>query len=448
MKLTVVLVTQPARVDYFAESLECIAEALEKHLELELLVIFNGKSDSGEDKLKPIQDAFPTRVSSRIIEVNNPMPDSFFKIIREENLRWIHMPGDDDLVIPKAYSAFFDLMSEENSYVAVGFSAIAVNSEGTPSGKVLKPLDFNNERKERILAVALHKPLFVWPSLIFDATVVPETLFSSRFVFDWWIGIQLTLAGSVQTELKPLVKYRVHENQESFHAPEARKRFEAEIMLHSILTEDAFWKVLRSFDDLQLFFNEINKHQPVFADPHFGGSIYCTIINKFPAISSLASTVTRTYIGRFASTHNAFLNMSQFPSKSAALNSPDQVMNFQGDVLNGTCEKVAQSLNRILGWQGPFLASIGCNHSRHTNIPTTYSVIVDCGDLTSIMPKEIDSLVIQQLEVSINQKLENESHLAPWERSLIFFARGIVTKSRKFLNYMRFSYARKIKERD
>ena len=437
MKLTVVLVTQPARVHYFAESLECIAEALEKHLELELLVIFNGKSDSGEDKLKPIQDAFPTRVSSRIIEVNNPMPDGVFKIIREENLRWIHMPGDDDLVIPKAYSAFFDLMSEKNSYVAVAFSAIAIDSEGTPSGKVLKPLDFNGERKERILAVALHKPLFVWPSLIFDATCVPEKLFSSRFVFDWWVGIHLSFRGAIYSVKQSLVQYRVHKGQESFHAPEMRKRFEAEIMLQNVLTENAFWTELDSVKDVSVFLHEISESPPVYGDPRFGGSIYCIVANKCSTKNQVLPHSLNAFLSHFASSKSAYLRMSEFPSKLADSIRLSPALNFRGNISNNTCDKVAASLTRIMNPDGPTIGFIGCYHSLDSKSTNLEVVIIDCESVNATTIQEIDNLVILQLEAKMDRGFQSESQLAPWEKTFIEFARKTLQRLRRvgyFLN--------------
>jgi len=58
MKLTIVLVTQPARLQYFSQALEAIAQALEIHSDLELLVIFNGKSEEGDRNIQPLQKAF------------------------------------------------------------------------------------------------------------------------------------------------------------------------------------------------------------------------------------------------------------------------------------------------------------------------------------------------------------------------------------------------------
>jgi len=380
MTLTVVLVTQPARVDYFAESLECIAEALEKHLELELLVIFNGKSDSGEDKLKPIQDGFPTRVSSRIIEVNNPMPDSVFKIIREENLRWIHMPGDDDLVIPKAYSAFFDLMSEENSYVAVGFSAIAIDSNGTPSGKVLKPLDFNGERKERILAAALHKPLFVWPSLIFDATCVPEKLFSSRFVFDWWVGIQVLLSGPIKTLNQELIKYRLHSNQESSQVYEIRKRFEAELMLLSILQNPVTLNDDSEELSIELFLEHMAFHPPIYGDQFFGSSIFFSVLNSFSKRGVEVTREISDLMAEFAYSRGVGMSMSEFPHYSFINQYQPLKLNFNFSFDKSVCEDVINSLAPLRFSGNDPLFSVKCLHSLTSEDSKLKSYQIDCSE--------------------------------------------------------------------
>ena len=435
MKLTIVLVTQPARLQYFPHALEAIAQALEIHSDLELLVIFNGKSEEGERNLRPLQEVFTTRVSSEIIEINTPMPDEIVKTIRKRELRWIHIPGDDDLVISTAYSAFFDLIVDSSKYVALGFSANAIDSEGTPTGKFVRPLDFNDVRIEKVLVAALHRPLFVWPSLIFDASNIPEKIFSSRFVFDWWVGIQLSLSGPIATVKQPLVRYRVHEDQESFHVSEMRKRFEAEIMLQSVLMENDFWSKLDSPNVLSLFLDELGKNPPIYGDPRYGASIYCLVLNKFPAAPQIQSLSLQSFMSSFASSKNAFLRMDEFPSKIGLASYFNQQLNFRAEVSPDICKKVADSLERVLNRIGPTIGNVGCSHSAKSSLIRENSVKIDCNIIDTSEVGEIDNLVMRQLVTKLGQDLQDQSQLSPWEKALIFMARNVLRHLRR-VRYM------------
>ena len=101
--LTIVLVTQPSRIAYFREALERIKETLLFQQSIDLLVIFNGKSPLGERYLDTFEVQFQGRISKEIILKNSPMPRDIWNCIRKRKLRWIHMPGDDDLIIHKSY---------------------------------------------------------------------------------------------------------------------------------------------------------------------------------------------------------------------------------------------------------------------------------------------------------------------------------------------------------
>jgi len=123
MKFTVVLVTQPSRTRYLKESLVQLDRALSLNENMTLLVIFNGASEVGQSLLKPLHVNHKERVRSRVVKKNTPLPSLIFSIIRNEDLAWIHMPGDDDLVIPESYSFFEKKLVEHPESIAVAFTA-------------------------------------------------------------------------------------------------------------------------------------------------------------------------------------------------------------------------------------------------------------------------------------------------------------------------------------
>jgi hypothetical protein len=433
MKLTITLVTQPSRVDFLAKSLEAIRKALHQHPALNLLVIFNGASKRGEELLQPLRGEFEDRVSAEIIEKNTPLPNEVVKIIRKNELDWVHLPGDDDVVIPETYNHFFDSIGKNQENVAFGFSAIAIDADERPTGKILNPIKTERSSKESLLAGVLHKPIFVWPSLIFNFKTIPENIFSSRFVFDWWVGFQLLLTGSITNINLPLIKYRVHDFQESLLAPETRKRFEAEIMIQSVIIDKKFQQFLENLRHRQLFYRELCSNLPIYGDSTFGTSIYLQLLNSSSSIN--IGGLTR-HLASYASAHGAYLKMSEFPATSALFSLNNFKLNLSGVVLEGTCTSVTESLNRTLDFALRSTYAIGCLHSVSSEISQGALLQIDCQAFEDLEDNSIDEAIVLQLQSQLSGNLRLENQLAPWEKRLIEISRNALKVVRRLKSFL------------
>lgn len=431
MKFTVVLVTQPSRTGYLKESLVQLDRALSLNENMSLLVIFNGASEVGQSLLKALQVTHKERIRSRVVKKNSPLPHLIFSIIRNEGLTWIHMPGDDDLVIPESYAFFEKKLVAHPESIAVAFTANTIDEAGSRSEKILKPLDLSKISKERALANALHKPPFVWPSLMFDSRALPHDLFASRFVFDWWVGINLLLAGEIQVMRMPLVQYRIHPEQESVHASEIRKRFEAEMMLQATLFQEKTWKVLHEDFDQMDFLSELDKKPPIYGDPGFGGSISLLLHNSIGPGVARSLSYSDEYLGSFAARHGVLMNLSEFSRVLSKDVEAQEKFNFRLDIKEGTCASVRRVLSNVLQLSGPIVGQVGCIHSDRQDMKKSLLLHVECSmsnlDRFGMSPEE-----------SVCRQIESQLHLLGMTGNQNAYWETIVLRIlRKFLRLFR-----------
>lgn len=436
MKFTTVLVTQPSRIRYLEESLKQLSLALTLNHNMNLLVIFNGESHQGESILTPIINMHGERVRSKTIKENSPLPTRLVSIIRNEGLRWVHLPGDDDLVIPESYANFAEALDSHPDSIAIAFSAKTIDANGAGGEKVLRPFNVNRASKSETLANALHKPLFIWPSLMFDFDALPKNIFVSRFVFDWWVGLSLFLAGDIQVVQVPLIHYRIHSDQESFHTSENRKRFEAEMMLGATLLQERAQLVLRNQADHKRFLAEIRRRPPIYGDPLFGASILLMLQNSLAQEISELQSLPEGYLGSFTERHGILMNLQEFPAFSSREASAPRKFNFRLDVAEETCRPMRKVLDEILASSGAIVGRIGCIHTSSESHHSHLAIQVDC---TGIQNQGGDSTyvkaVCRQIESQLDSLTIADEQVAYWEivvirnlRKLLYLMRKIRTR--------------------
>jgi len=416
MRFTVVLVTQPSRTGYLQESLVQLDRALSINKKMDLLVIFNGESETSQSLLGQLSISHKDRVRFSVVNRNSPLPNPIFSIIRNEGLAWIHMPGDDDLVIPESYSIFEKTLAEHPESVAVAFTALTIDDVGSRSEKILKPLNFGEISKEKALANAIHKPPFVWPSLIFDSRVLPQSLFASRFVFDWWVGMNLLLAGEIHMVNTPLVQYRIHSQQESARVLETRKRFEAEMMLQTVLFQETAWRLLHQEIDQEIFLSELDKKPPVYGDPGFGASIALLLSNSLKQKNPRSPRFSNEYLGDFAARHGVLMNLREFSRISLVDTKSPESFNFRLDAKEGTCVPVRRVLMDLLLPSGPVVGQVGCAHSDRKDQQEGLHLEVDCfmtnPEFSGISLKEV---VFRQIESQVDMFHTTYNYNPFWE---------------------------------
>jgi hypothetical protein len=264
------------------------------------------------------------------------------------------MPGDDDLIIHKSYQYFFQTLRQNPKMVGMAFTAVEVDENLLPTGKRLTP--FYLEESDCItekLVHALNRPPFVWPSLIFDSAAVPVDIFDSRFVFDWWVSIQLICNGDIILSKRDLVEYRVHQAQESFQASSSRKYFEAQLMMHQLFVDKSFLTLLNNASNVHQLLKCVNRFPPIYGDPRFGASILLLLLRTFAKPESRKLTLKRHYLAEYLDYSKVEMPLDEFPlSSKDGLLRPFSIQSGDTTILRPDSPSDHMAVNRDLApWE-------------------------------------------------------------------------------------------------
>lgn len=429
VKFTTVLVTQPSRLLFFAQMLNSAQTALLMHPEMQLLVIFNGVNSEGLKLVQKLKIEFLNRIQYIVIEKNSPMPVNILNYLADFELDWVHFPGDDDLLNPEKYHLFKDAISSRPDTVAVGFSAVAIDSFGNQIGKTLKPLDLNGKSISRKIALGLHRPPFVWPSLIFKLSILPKPIYNSRFVFDWWVGLNVLCCGNVICIDQPIIFYRVHSNQESYQVSNSRKRFEAMLMLENFILKQGFLEKLYLDSSREEFFGVLVKSKPIYGDPRFGTPILLLLNNILRHSSTSKGVPESELIFQYAATQGVFLRRDEIAGFHPRFDRDSPEINFRFNVGYGVCTSVRKCLSTLMQSSGPDLGVVECLHSLPLK-DRQRVIVVDCSKTS---PSLLDSLSAQLITWAENSDSINgrvSMTLAPWEQRLLAFLQRLLKQLR------------------
>jgi glycosyltransferase involved in cell wall biosynthesis len=233
MKLTICLVTK-GREQYLDQILSSFEPLLNDDA-IEFLIIDNGTPVGIRERLNHWGYLNPNCVKIIRLETNDSRPSTFWNKVVEEGADWTVFPSDDDEFRPEIIAAWRSAIHRNSELVGFAASAEVMNANGSLTGEKLEPSARRFQSTLDQLASALHEPPFLWPSLFIRVSKLPIVVPNSRYAFDWWIGINLLIAGEVETTDMVGINYRVHVEQESFLAPLRRKYFEAEFWVDDFL---------------------------------------------------------------------------------------------------------------------------------------------------------------------------------------------------------------------
>lgn len=223
MNLTICLLTKGREI-YLNKTLSSF-EKLFKFSFINFLIYDNGSNSNCELILRKWSNINSSRVKYIRVEQNDSRFSISWKIIKNSVDDWIIFPGDDDEFNWEIIEEWEEAIKTNPDIVAFAASADVINEKSERTGTLLKPNISQSYDKVFRVAKAIHYPPFHWPSLFFKASKISFRIPDSRFVCDWWIGINLLMSGEVVTTNSPAIKYRRHSEQESFLAPLRRKKF-------------------------------------------------------------------------------------------------------------------------------------------------------------------------------------------------------------------------------
>ena len=425
--VTILLVTQPSRLKYFEDCIASVASALATYPWLELLLVVNGRSPKANELGETLRDKFPERVSIEVFEENTNLGDSVWEVLHRRGTTWVNFLGDDDLLLLDNLEFVHKSIQQDPQLTAIGFSALAINTNGSLTGKVLMPLPTKRVERGKLIAQSLHQPPFVWPALVFNFRGMPKEPFLSRFVSDWWVGLNIIKAGNFITTEKPLIMYRIHDSQESSLALENRKRLEAQIMMHFVLDSGFLNDILQSQTQQKFLLSAIKDFLPIYSDARFGVPILLRILNSFKNKGVDIDRLTLFFISEYASTNGVIMNMSEFPRRNGVRIPHAKVLNTNIVWDTSLCDNLKQALSNFEMQSFFPPIHLYCLHSQRSY--TTTSFFLDCEKFQNRSKEFIATSILRDISQSMSQTLS----LSARERKLLLLFKQFVILYRRFI---------------
>lgn len=423
MNLTICLLTK-GRERYINQALASFEPFLQDP-DVRILLIDNGSEFSIKERLQEWQSKSPQSISLVRFDVNESRPSSLWPTIFNAGIDWVWMPGDDDQLKPDILAEWRAAVYENPNLVAFALSAAVMNEDSSLTGEVLFPqAGFSNSKIEQVV-MALHRTPFIWPSLLFRVSKVNPIVPSSRYAFDWWVSINLLMAGDIKTTKSIGVNYRVYSKQESGLAPSRRKHFEGLLCLDDFIKSDVFDHWMHGLDDHEriLLWRGMSQREPINGDLTFARPLIFSIARMLMD-TALSSSTASQIAGELASENGVFLKKGE--SVHLIRNSRDSIIgehpaNIRVTLSVGTCNEVVAASRLLNGPETGQHFKISCKHSRGK----TASVIVDC---KSLLPGEHAmnaDLIINAITSFCEERNDFELLLSSEERAGLLLWRSL-----------------------
>ena len=424
MKLSIVLLTK-GRMPFLVEALRSYEKFIDTG-QVDVVLIDNGSDIESTQVLLDWKIKHKDKVHYFRNEVNNPAGFTYFwEIIESCNPEWILNPGDDDILVFEAYASWLGALEKDPSMNAFATSAEIINVAGHNTGEVKLPAIIKATNSVEIISCSLNQPPFFWPSLYFRFAAIQKPVLVSRFVHDWWVGLQLILAGQVYSTASIGIHYRVHSSQESYQVSSRRKFFEGFNMLSDFIRGPLFQSVIEklSDSDKEKLFDLCTLDKPLYSQPDY----------SLPLIKDLADVLRRNseskdFINsvseKFALSAGVYTKKFDLGNLyTGYVGSNPTTEDSNGNITLVFSSKVCSELSDAGQFFNAFRSTkifVHCNHSKSDS----KSLYIDCTQFKQLSVLEISELIL----VLINQQLEMKGQLSftstPFEKNVIFFTRN------------------------
>ena len=397
-----------------------------------VILVDNGADDKSKKLLIDWKNRYPDLVNYFRSDENESAGTPFFwERIKSFAPDWIIFPGDDDILTFAVFDSFIAALKNTPDISVYASSAEIINIDGKPSGLIRKPSIHGLGSKTEQLSKSLHEPPFFWPGLFFKFDLIKEDVPNSRFVFDWWVGLKLILAGKIMTTSDVGVRYRVHKLQESNQTPSRRKYLEGFHMLIEMIDSKEFFSVLKSMSTLEVIkLLELSfAEKPLYSQSEYNIPLMSELTNK--ALNLIESPELRNKVlEKYLFASGVLLKRGDL--NNFYINSNLKFVESQGNLevnfASGICiELNNSSASFSQGATDKF--TVSCKHSAHPN----GSIRVNCDELAGLSIAEVADAIL----VAINSHLEENGHLVfsttPFEKSVITRIRQVKSKMPKII---------------
>jgi hypothetical protein len=417
---TYCLVTKGRR-EYLPSILKSLENVLESS-DVQVIIVDNGCPMEISEVLSDWCAKAGERKHYVRFDLNDTAPSRVWNILRKFEVEWITFPGDDDVIHPEFLQDARNLIGQNKELTAIASSMRIIDSDGSPTGQVREPLEYFGDRVQ-YLASSFHEPPFLFPGLFINFSKITMPLPNSRYIFDWWLSLNLISLGTIVSSSKISIDYRVHGDQESALAPARRKYFEAQIILSRFIQGEVFQKFLSQLSEVDKFkfWKLLAARGPIYGDAEYGRALMLPLTIMI-ADSMNDSADSANLLGVFAAESGAFLRSGESNTFLSSKYSNYSVSdgNFRLAAVDGTCSKLVQ-LTKTMKFVDTESRcfTVGCRHSK-----TSAQFKADC-NLFEISPEGIlDSLIVQ-----ITENLEMSGALdfkvTPVERRIISLLRSL-----------------------
>lgn len=278
MSFTFCLVTK-GRIDFVQPLIDSLKVVL-THNDFHLFVILNGASTEYGEHFLRLKYQFDDKITIKTIEYNDVRPSSYWNYVLEVKTDWIMFLNDDDVIRNDVLDVMPNLLKRFQEYDVITSSLAVIDNNGVSSGEIRVP-SFNMKlsRVEQF-ADAFHQIPFLWPGLIIKSKVLPQKMVESRYVYDWWLGLNLMLTCSIVSTDIHIINYRVHSSQESNLASLRRKNLEALFHFTRFVKSEQFRIFVQGLSQAETlgFLNILATNLPIYGDPLFGRILFYFIV--------------------------------------------------------------------------------------------------------------------------------------------------------------------------
>jgi hypothetical protein len=413
--LTICLVTQGRdEVREFIESAK-VFSGLEY---INFLVIDN---DAPEDASVLLENWSANQPRTKVIirKNNTTNFNELWPLIKENSSDWIIFPGDDDRLLVDGFNAWKTIIEQDNHLEVVAMSARIIDLEGQGTGEIVSP-DFSDaSRKEVNLAQALHSPPFVWPSLFIKKSLLTGPFPNSRFVFDWWIGLNLVTSHVVSSSKVCAIEYRRHPLQESNMVSLNRKFFEGVYWLDEFLSSPMFVSWVKSIeaDSLRIFWKTVFVKLPLYGDSELSNLLLFNLAKILMRNSS-----SRELHNQVLADLSLALGSLQHDANLCGLISDSSESHFGNLRIINTglvCPTLSALLHSFQGSDSSYAVTLSCEHDSNF----TDGIYVLCSSYLGRTERQQLDLLVRDISLQLERKGLMVFKISPRERSLILSLR-------------------------
>jgi hypothetical protein len=428
-KLTLCLVTK-GRQEYLSECLDGLKAALAYPC-VEIFIFDNGAPREISNLINQWAVENRPRVKLKRFDNNDSRPSAFWKILKEEGVDWVVFPSDDDIFVPAIIETWQRRIAENSLLVALGTSAHLINSLGESLGQVVTPTADPLSPEFKLLARAFHEPPFHWPSLFMRLSKLPERAPHSRFAFDWWVGVNLILAGNTGVSGEIGIKYRVHDDQESALAPLKRKNLETLLVFSRLLDSQEFatWRERSNFENDYPLWLEMSRSRPIYGDENASYALLLQLLRKIESVALDSQQMTQM-LGNFAKISSTLLRTGEVRNLIAPQIESENVPlgNFLLVPNLSSCLKLQGIADSFSAAEGSISFSIYCEHSQEK-----IGLYVKCEKFSPRSENSILDLIVNDLTFQLENSGYFDLTLTGGERLIIKTYRKLKVKLPNFI---------------